>query len=649
MKNRKSLTQQPEAVLNIKDQKTGFIYSGKRCALILFLLSFLLYSNTLTHDFVLDDEIVITQNKFTKKGLSGIAEIFSYDTFAGFFGIENPDYVAGGRYRPLTLAMFAAEYELLGLNPFWAHLLTVLWYCFCVVILFQTLKFLLKETLPEKAAAIAFWTAAIFAVHPIHTEVVANIKGRDEIATFLFSFLALFFALKASDKAKAGYFLLSGLCFLAGLFAKENAVTFLAVIPLSLILFRKISWQKSLLNTLPAFAAFGVFMLVRYSVLGKGLGGEEPMELMNNPFLKWTGSGYVAFSFAEKSATIIYGFFKYLQLMIFPLTLTHDYYPRHVDIMNLTDFGVIVSIVSNAVLIIIAIRNFRLKPILSFGILFYFLTLSIFSNILFPVGTNISERFLFMPSMGLILAAVYFYFNHIKKQNSLQLFALPVIVMLLFGIKTFDRNFDWKDNATLFLTDVNTSVNSAKIQNAAGGEKIRLSNLSTNPQAKNQLLSEAKEHLRKAIKIHPTYKSAYLLLGNAFYYSEEYSEAVNIYKTGLQIAPEDHQLKNNLGHAYREAGKVAGEKLNKLNEAKQLFETALKYIPNDYDTHRLYGIACGMSEEHDKAVKHFTLAANLQPELPGAWRNLGIAYLHAGDKEKGDYYIQKAEAAEKSR
>jgi len=85
---------------------------NKKIYLILFIFTFLLYGNTLTHDFALDDAIVITDNDFTKKGIRGIPDILTNDTFTGFFGVKK-NLVSGGRYRPLSLVLFAIEYQLL--------------------------------------------------------------------------------------------------------------------------------------------------------------------------------------------------------------------------------------------------------------------------------------------------------------------------------------------------------------------------------------------------------------------------------------------------------------------------------------------------------------------------------------------------------
>ena len=94
---------------------------------LIFAFSFLLYANTLTHGFVLDDAIVITDNMYTSKGVEGIPGILSKETFFGFFKVEGKEtLVSGGRYRPMTLVLFAMVYQVAGASPFIFHLLTIL-------------------------------------------------------------------------------------------------------------------------------------------------------------------------------------------------------------------------------------------------------------------------------------------------------------------------------------------------------------------------------------------------------------------------------------------------------------------------------------------------------------------------------------------
>jgi len=170
-----------------------FVYKYK-AQFLLVLLTFLFYGNTLFNDYALDDAIVITENKFTKQGIQGIDDLLFNESFTGFFGVKK-DLVAGGRYRPLSMISFAIEYEIWGLNPTISHLLNVILYAITAIILFVIINILYKEKSSFFDSA-ALLISILFLAHPIHTEVVANIKGRDEIMSLLFSLLTLFYSIK---------------------------------------------------------------------------------------------------------------------------------------------------------------------------------------------------------------------------------------------------------------------------------------------------------------------------------------------------------------------------------------------------------------------------------------------------------------------
>ena len=116
---------------------------------------------------------------------------------------------------------------------------------------------------------------------------------------------------------------------------------------------------------------------------------------MNNPFLGLT--------FSERYGTIFYTLGKYIQLLIFPHSLTHDYYPRHIPIMSFSDWQVLLSIGIYAILGLYALIRLPKKDPIAFGIIFYIASLSVVSNLVFSVGTNMSERLVFMPSVGFCL------------------------------------------------------------------------------------------------------------------------------------------------------------------------------------------------------------------------------------------------------
>jgi len=612
----------------------------------LFAFAFLLYANTLTHEYTQDDAIVIYDNMFTTKGFEGIPGILKYDTFYGFFKTEGKaKLVAGGRYRPLTLVMFAAEVGLFGESPFVGHLVSVLLYGLLGVVLYIVLLklFEYKESVPYPTI-IAFITAFLFVAHPVHTEVVANIKGRDEIVTLLGSLAALLFSLKAFKEQNFIWSILAGLVFFLALLAKENAITFLAIVPLSYFIFTDAKFGKIALQTAPFLVAAIIFLAIRGAVLGGNFGGSTSMELMNNPFLKIEDNRWMAFSFSEKMATITYTLGKYLQLLVVPHPLTHDYYPRHVDLMSWGNWKVLLSVITHVGLGIYALIGLFKKQPISYAILFYLITLSIVSNIVFPIGTNMAERFIFMPSVGFCLAAGILLTELYKKTSMTIPLAIVGVIALLFSIKTITRNFVWKDNFTLFTTDVEVSKNSAKLRNSVGGDLTAKALEQKDDSIKKGMLQEATIHLKEAIRIHPTYKNAYLLMGNAEYHLENYQAAEKSFSNALRLDPNYQEAFKNLAYTHRELGQHYGEQVGDLQKALEYLNKAYQSLPDDFETNRLLGVAYGISRNEAEAIRFFTKCTELEPNNAMAWLNLGNAYANSGNKEKGIELQRKAQS-----
>lgn len=637
------------------DTTTDWLGNRRLHIIALFFVGAMLYANTFGHDYALDDAIVITDNMFTTKGVEGISGILKYDTFYGFFKEEGKaTLVAGGRYRPLSLVTFALEYQIFGKNPMVGHIANSLWYGLTVVVLYLLLLQLFGESQKDRTRTffIALTASALFAAHPLHTEVVANIKGRDEILALLGSLGALYFSLRAfREKYKAWMHIFVGIIFLLGLLSKENAITFVAVAPLTFYYFTKAKPSTIALQTLPFVAAALVFLLIRNPIVPMTSLGDTSLELMNNPFLKIEGNEYVPFTAAERLATVFYTLGKYLLLLFVPHPLTHDYYPRHIGVMNWGDWQSLLSLAAYLALGIYALLGLRHKDPVSYGIWFYLLTLSIVSNLVFSVGTNMAERLLFMPSVGFCLAISAGIWQLAARNNKKKDFWKPAfiglaIVVGLFGIKTLLRNPVWKNNFTLFTGDVNISPNSAKLRNAAAGELITtFEKLPQEEREKNKpMLTEAVGHLNEAVKIHPNYKNAYLLMGNAHIYLNEFETAVADYQKALALDADYKEAQGNIAVAYREAGKYQGEKLNNLPKAMEYLEKAYQLNPEDYETVRLLGVASGMAGNHPRALQLFTKGTQMQPDNAGAWLNLGFAYYNNNNKTEGDKYVAKAEA-----
>jgi len=166
------------------------------------------------------------------------------------------------------------------------------------------------------------------------------------------------------------------------------------------------------------------------------------------------------------------------------------------------------------------------------------------------------------------------------------------------------------------------------LRNSAGGELSAAAIKETDEAKRTALLQEAIGHLNEAIKIHPTYKNAYLLLGNANNYLKEFDQAIQAYDKALRLDPNYTDAFNNRAITYRDGGLFFGQQQGDLKKSIAYLTEAQKALPDDYETVFGLGVAQGMSGNLPKAIELFAKSTQLQPNSAGAWRNLGNAYMN---------------------
>lgn len=605
--------------------------------LIVAITSILLYGNTLNHGYTIDDAIVITQNDFTKKGIKGLPELFKYDTFRGFFKVEGKDkLVSGGRYRPLSLAMFAIEYEIFGDNPFSGHLINIL--CFsllCVLIFLFLERLFLKHG--RKPGLLPLVITLLFAFHPIHTEVVANIKGRDEILSMLLGTWALYLLL--SDNKTQSVVLSAAVMFLA-MMAKEMAATFVPVAFLIFFVFGKQNFFNSVKSTWPLLVGMLPYLAIRFAILGTGEAVYGNMEMMNNPFVKFAGGKYVLMTPGERVASIIFCLGYYVKLLVIPHPLSHDYYPRAIGIPEMGSWEVLVSLLIYGGLIWAFFKWYRSRKVLSFGIAYFIVSLILISNILFPVGTHMGERFAFMGSLGFCIAVGRLIWKKDKKQPTR--IAVLGVVLALFAMKTMSRNTVWVSDFSLFQTDVLTMTNSAKLNQAAGGSLIDKCILEGGENCDEANLRKGLKYVDKAIKIHPAYKTAYILQGNAHYILQEYPQAITSFLNYQRFSSTPEKVHSNLVKAYMAGAKTIGETGGDVNVAMDYLGKAEQIEPNNPELLRLMGVAYGVKEKYQRSIDYFLRLSEIAPNNPQVYENIARGYGNLRQPAQAQIYFQKA-------
>ncbi|HMP30744.1 MAG TPA: hypothetical protein PKD85_14155, partial [Saprospiraceae bacterium] len=191
-----------EAITNIDSWKFDWLNIRH-----LSLFGIIIYFQSINYDYVLDDVMMIKDNKFTNEGFGGIIKHLTNESMTGYFG-EQKNLLPGNRYRPLSLVTFSIEKGIFGkLSPALGHFNNMVLYALSGILIFVIFQILFSYSpyfsQKEKYNFIIPSIIAVsFVAHPLHVEAVANIKGRDEILSLLFAILALLFFVKNSITQK---------------------------------------------------------------------------------------------------------------------------------------------------------------------------------------------------------------------------------------------------------------------------------------------------------------------------------------------------------------------------------------------------------------------------------------------------------------
>ena len=571
----------------------------------IFAFAFLLYANTLNHGYVLDDDVVYLKNRDVQEGFGGIKNILHHSFIYGFTGHNDQSY------RPVVLILFAIEKQFFGNNPQTGHFINVLLFALCCVLLYRLMtKLLHKFSFPAVSVfgfqfSLPLMVTLLFAAHPIHTEAVANIKGRDDILNFIFLELSLYFILKHIDEGFKKYFVFSVLFFFLSLLCKEMAVTFLAIIPLTVFFFREIPLKKIGIGIISFAAVFGVYMLIRSSVL-ETVTFAEKMKVVNNALAAATNN-------SDRIATALFILGKYILLLFFPYPLSWDYSFNQIPIVSFTDVKAIITILVFSALGVYALINLKKKNVFAYSILFFFITMSVVSNIFIMIGATLGERFLFIPSLAFCMA-VPFLLNRFGKNI---LAGAIGIILFLFSFKTISRNKDWKDNFSLFLSGVEATPNSSRAQSALGSSYREQAEKEQNPGIAVPLYQKAIEQYKRAVEILPDNTEALYNLGVCYYSTGEKDNALKIYEKTLQVSPDHTNAANNAGviHFERKEYEIA----------KKYFLQSIQYSPNNADALGNLGAINHNTGNLKEAIEYYKKALQINPGNQNIQANLAKA------------------------
>ncbi len=521
-----------------------FNHPGK-LVLWLLLACVLSFANTLHNDFALDDDAVITGNSLVTQGIQSIPEILHRPFLYGSMRDSND------LYRPMPLALFAAEHSAFGENPMGFHAVNVLLYAAGVLLLF----FFLMALLPSRNG-LAFIASLLFAVHPIHTEVVANIKSADELLCFLFGFAALWCWLRFARGGNMSLLIAASLLFLLSLLSKETSYCFVALVPLLFFYWEKPKRSRLVVVSISVIAIAVVAFVLRLWVLNANNA--------NHPFHIGFAENSLAATqhYGTRLATAIFILGWYLKLLIWPWPLRADYSFNTIPLARFSEGTVLLA----AAIFLFFIGYFlwqlgrKRKDVFALSILFFLGPLVLVSNVFFLVGATMAERFLFFPSVGFCLAIALLLSRMLKgqedllSQKKLWLVLAPVTLIFL-GISIY-RNSEWKDNYSLAKADQARTPQSFRLAYYLTSATLNKANEAQGDTARQRALwREASGYALQSIAIYPHYSLTLAQAGSAFLNLHRFDSSAYFSQRALMLHPRDSFVRNNLAGAYFQMGR----------------------------------------------------------------------------------------------
>jgi hypothetical protein len=656
-------------------QPTGmFFFPVKTNATSFFLIgltTFICYANTLGHQMAFDDLQAIQKNEFVWKGIRGIPEILNHDTYFSYNTKTNTKNISpGGRYRPLSIITFAIEQEFVGTwhknvpeRLIWdvngngiaepdedlngdkimspddffergmglRHFNNILIYLVGILLIYM---FLIKYANIIKPDVI-FLACLLFTVHPIHTEVVANIKSRDELFSLFFIFLSLLFVFRFVKSELKFDLLFFGLFSFFALLSKEYAIMLPLLIIVSIITLNMksikaiLTWkllitlvlislililcynyfQAQLIlfllvpyvfigvkyiikNSIPALFwmlgfVFFVYLYLRFNATVE-VGNYELFNsnIITNPFLLAKPT--------EVWATKIFICMKYLYQLFYPQPLICDYNFNSIPYRSFIDYEVWVSITVYLVMIISTVY-FTVKPNkIGFPLAVFLIFLLPVSNLILSIGATMGERFIFHSSIGFCLMIAWPLHWLKPKGRLLQinyrivfLFAVYLICAVLI-VLTIKRNKDWENNITLFDADYPKVPNNINLLHSKAYNNLLKAEKSVDEKQKKMLLQQSIYYIDKGLQIDGSYLYFYQTLAQDFYMLKEYDNAVAVANAGLKLDAKNfifNYVKESVSKEYIILGINEFKKNNKDPSSIKYFNKAIKAWPNNTDAY----------------------------------------------------------------
>lgn len=459
------------------------------CFALVFLTSCLVYANSLSNGFTLDDKAIVQHNEKIRS-LDQIPLIWASSYWPHHRYIKN--------YRPLTVTTYALNHAVHGLRPFGYHLVNVLLHASVSALL---VLLSLRIGVPLIGALMA---GLFFAVHPIHTDVVSGVVGRAELLAALAFIGGLFFWLRYRESGQNRYLSALIAVFVLGNVSKEQVIVMPALFVIAELTLHRLRDPVGLRRLTFALVGCGVMLALIFILREAATGSVLAGTLMDHPVT--TGLLY-----GEPVRVRVLTFLKVLPkiagLFLFPIGLSPDYTYNQIPIPHEIDRGVLAGACVALLCGVGLVRARKAQARFLMGAWAFLIYLPV-SNLLVPLPLLFAERILYVPSIGLAIIAGDWLASGTRwpmRSARLVLFTLAGAAILLWGVLTVARNPVWRNQMTLFAAGVESAPNSAFLRMSYGIELLNQGRA-----------EEAARQLELGVAIHPELAAAHLNLSVAY-------------------------------------------------------------------------------------------------------------------------------------
>jgi tetratricopeptide (TPR) repeat protein len=432
---------------------------------------------------------------------------------------------------------------------------------------------------------------------------------------------------------------LAAVVYFLAMLSKEGVATMVFIFPLMMWFFCGIRGRRLIITSVVMAIPVVTYVLFRQQVFAETkpiytLGVIDNL-MVNAP------DGLTRFATAVR----ILG--KYLVYSVFPYQQVSDYSWHQLTLAGISDPLFILSFIIYTSMILVSVLFFRKKGVMVFGWLFFLLTISIYSNLFFLIGSAFGERFLFLPSLGICILMVLVVFKMTKSEitspglslkryiSSNRLAIMFILaVTVVFSAKTIKRSAAWKDARTLFTNDVQQSPNSARLHMQMGTVWRDLARKEQEPVEREALVRRALGCYRRSLEILPSFPEAQEQIGLAWYMLGQRDMAMFYYNLVIRKNPFKAELWNNIGSVWVDRGD--------LTQALSIFRKVTEINPAYADGWQNIGSVLGRMGRYEEAIPCFIKSIELAPDKALSYQLLALTYQNLGRSDEAASWQKRA-------